>query len=290
MSELFVAEVARTTRLTPGMVRVTFAGEGLAGFHTTGIGDEYVRVHFPALDGVLHVPRIDDSGVWHYPEGVESHVEPYTIRRHDPAAGELDIDLVVHGHGRAGAWAEGARPGDTVAFGEPRGLYEPPADADAQIFVTDATGLPALARLSEQLSPTVRAIAVVEVADASHRISFGGGRVDVRWIIGRGNGVAPSAITEALRELPIADNAYVWVAGEAGELRAARQYLRHERAIPRDRYKVIGYWRDRQEQWFDRYETLDDATLASLRAALDSTEDEELRLDRYESRLAELGL
>lgn len=290
MSELHVAEVARTTWLTPGMVRVTFSGEGLAGFHTTGVGDEYVRVHFPAPCGTLHLPRIDDEGMWHYPEGVESHVEPYTIRSHNAASGEVDIDLVVHGHGRAGAWAVSAQAGDKVAFGDPRGLYEPPADATVQIFVTDATGLPALARLAEQLDAGVRAIAVVEVAEASHRLDIGDGRLDVRWIVGRGNGVGPSALTEALRELPITDDAYVWVAGEAGELRAARHYLRHERGLPRERYKVIGYWRDRQEQWLDRYETLDESTLASLRAALDSTDDEELRLDRYESRLAELGL
>lgn len=63
MNDLHVAEVTRTTWLTPGMVRVTFGGEGLAGFQTTGVGDEFVRVHFPAPDGMLHLPRVDDDGM-----------------------------------------------------------------------------------------------------------------------------------------------------------------------------------------------------------------------------------
>lgn len=290
MTDLHIAEVTRTAWITPGMVRVTFGGEGLTGFRTTGIGDEFVRVHFPASDGVLHLPRVDDDGVWHYPDGVQDHVEPYTIRRHDAASGEVDIDLVVHGHGRAGAWAAAAVPGDRVAFGDPRGLYEPPTGAVDQVFVTDATGLPALARLSEQLAPDVRAVAAVEIAEESHRLDIDAPNLSVRWIVGRGNGVGPSAITEALRALPISDECYVWVAGEAGELRAARRYLRHERGIPAERYAVIGYWRDRQEEWLERYEALDDDTLAALQAIWETDADEELRRDRYDAKLAQLGL
>lgn len=290
MSDLHVAEVARTTWLTPGMVRVTFAGEGLAAFRTTGVGDEYVRVHFPASDGALHLPHQDAQGEWHYPDGADANIQPYTIRRHDHQSGELDIDLVVHGHGRAGAWARSARPGDRVAFGDPRGLYEPPSDAAEQFFVTDATGIPAVARLAEQLAPGVRAIAAIEVADAAHRLDLGDARLQVRWIVGRGNGVAPSAMTEALRALPITASSYVWVAGEALALRDARKHLRHERGLAAHRYQVIGYWRDREEEWFERYERLDAATLAELQATWDSTADEELRRDRYDDRLAALGL
>ncbi|WP_336632694.1 MULTISPECIES: siderophore-interacting protein [unclassified Microbacterium] len=290
MTDLHIAEVTRTAWLTPGMVRVTFGGEGLTGFRTTGIGDEFVRVHFPASDGVLHLPRVDDDGVWHYPDGVQDHVEPYTIRRHDAATGEVDIDLVVHGHGRAGAWAAAAAPGDRVALGDPRGLYEPPSGAVDQVFVTDATGLPALARLSEQLAPDVRAVAAVEIAEESHRLDIDAPNLSVRWIVGRGNGVGPSAITEALRALPISDECYVWVAGEAGELRAARRYLRHDRGLPAARYAVIGYWRDRQEEWLERYEALNDDTLAALQAIWETDADEELRRDRYDAKLAQLGL
>lgn len=289
MEDLCIGEVTRTTRLTPGMVRVTLGGPGLSGFHTTGIGDEFVRVRFPGADGVLHLPTLDESGTWQEPEH-DSHIEPYTIRRHDRARGELDIDFVVHGHGRAGAWAAAARPGERVAFHSPRGLYEPPADARTQLFVTDATGIPALSRLAEQLPTGVHAVAAIEIAEASHRLDFHSDRMQVEWIVGRGNGVAPSAMTEALRALPIADDCYVWVAGEAGELREARRYLRHERGLYPRQYAVIGYWRDRQEEWLGRYDALDEATVAALAAVWDSPVDEEEKRDLYDSKLDELGL
>lgn len=286
---LFVAEVTRTAWVTPGMVRVTFGGPGLAGFTTTGVGDEFVRVRFPGPSGELMLPTRDASGTWHEPPGSDAHIEPYTIRRHDAATGEVDIDLVVHGHGRAGTWGAHARAGDRVAFGQPRGLYEPPADAELQVFVTDATGIPALARLASQLAPGVRAVAAVEIAEASHRQDLGTDRVQVEWIVGRGNGVGPSAITEALRAMPITDDCYVWVAGEAGELRDARRYLRHERGLAPAQYAVIGYWRDKQEAWLERYDSLDAATMAALQSIWDGS-DEEINRDRYDARLAELGL
>lgn len=288
--ELFVAEVTRTTRLTPGMVRVTFGGADLAAFTTTGIGDEFVRVRFPDASGHLRLPTLDEAGVWHEPEGDDSHIEPYTIRHHDRAAGEVTLDFVVHGHGKAGAWASAAAPGDRVAFNAPRGLYQPPTGAQTQLFVTDATGIPALARLAEQLPDGVQAVAAIEVAEASHRLDIGGERMQVQWIVGRGNGVGPSAITEALRAMPISAECYVWVAGEAGALRDARRYLRHERGLTPDRYDVIGYWRDRQEEWLEHYEALGTDTLTALAAIWESSDDHEQNRDRYESRLAELGL
>ncbi|GAA1322646.1 siderophore-interacting protein [Leucobacter albus] len=290
MSDLFLAEVMRTSRLTPGMVRVTFGGAGLSEFTTTGVGDEFVRVRFPGPDGELHLPTLDEAGNWREPAH-DSHIEPYTIRKHDREAGEVTIDFVVHGHGKAGAWAANALPGERVSFHAPRGLYEPPANATTQLFVTDATGIPALARLAEQLPASVHAVAAVEVAEESHRIDLGSDRLQVKWIVGRGNGVGPSAMTEALRAMPISNDCYVWVAGEAGELREARRYLRHERGLNAKQYAVIGYWRDKQEEWLEHYEALGDDTLAALAAIWDAAgDDDELKRDRYDLKLQELGL
>lgn len=287
--ELFIAEVTRTAWVTPGMVRVTFGGSGLSGFVTTSIGDEFVRVRFPGPSGTLMLPVLDAEGMWREPEGCDAHIEPYTIRRHCAETGEVDIDLVVHGHGRAANWAVHARPGDRVAFGNPRGLYEPPQNASSLIFVTDETGIPALARLAEQLQPGVHAVAAVEIADASHQQPIGDGSMHVEWIVGRGNGRGPSAMTEALRAMPITDDCYVWIAGEAGELRDARRYLRHERGLSPKQYAVIGYWRDKQEQWLERYEALAPETFEALQAIW-SGADHEANRDRYDARLAELGL
>ena len=41
------AEVTSVTRLTPGMVRIEFGGEGLDGFVSSGVGDEFLRLFLP---------------------------------------------------------------------------------------------------------------------------------------------------------------------------------------------------------------------------------------------------
>jgi NADPH-dependent ferric siderophore reductase len=288
-NDVFVAEVTRTAWVTPGMVRVTLGGSGLQHFVTTGVGDEFVRLRFPGPSGELVLPVRDESGHWKEPAGSDAHIEPYTIRRHDPVVGEVDIDLVVHGHGYAATWAANAHAGDRLAMCAPRGLYEPPADASTQLFVTDETGIPALGRLAEQLEPGVHAVAAVEIAESSHRQAIGDGRMHVEWIVGRGNGIAPSAITEALKTMPITDECYVWVAGEAGELRHARRYLRHERGLSPKQYAVIGYWRNNQEEWLERYESLSLKVSEALQAIWDGA-DEEANRDLYEARLDALGL
>ncbi|NEC24311.1 NADPH-dependent ferric siderophore reductase, contains FAD-binding and SIP domains [Streptomyces sp. Ncost-T6T-1] len=286
-----VAEVTRVTPLSPGMVRLTLHSESLRDYPSTRVGDEYVRLHFPAEDGELVLPEVGEDGDWQYPDGQYPHIQPYTLRRFDPEAAEVDIDFVLHGHGRATAWAAGATPGDRLFFGPPRSLYEAPGGAARQVFVTDATGLPALGRLLEQLDPATHAVAVVEIADASHRIELTSpARLDVRWVAGRGNGVGPSAITEILRGLDLTPGTYVWVAGESGELRSARRHLRHERKLPAEWYAVIGYWRHQQEEWLEKYRALDAETLAELNGIWDRTEDEELRRDLYEAGLERLGL
>ncbi|WP_405190869.1 siderophore-interacting protein [Streptomyces anulatus] len=286
-----VAEVARAVPLSPGMVRLTLHSESLRDYPSTRIGDEYVRVHFPPEDGELALPEVGEDGDWHYPDGQYPHIQPYTLRRFDPEAAEVDIDFVLHGHGRAGSWAARAVPGDRLLFGPPRSLYEAPGEAARQVFVTDATGLPALGRLLEQLDPATHAVAVVEIADASHRIELTSpARLDVRWVAGRGNGVGPSAITEILRGLDLTPGTYVWVAGESGELRGARRYLRHELKHPTAWYKVIGYWRHQQEEWLEKYQAIDAGAMAELNGLWDRTEDEELRRDLYEAGLERLGL
>ncbi|MYV97529.1 SIP domain-containing protein, partial [Streptomyces sp. SID3343] len=80
-----------------------------------------------------------------------------------------------------------------LGIGSPRGIYAPPAEARWQIFAADATGLPALGRLVEQLPPGTLARAIVEVPDATHEQTFEtAADVEFVWLHGCGNGVAPS--------------------------------------------------------------------------------------------------
>lgn len=287
-------EVADIRRLTPGMLRITFAGEGLEGFVSSGVGDEYLRVFLPASGHAEpNLPTATDDGYWEFADGIEpAEVRTYTVRAWDDAAGRLVIDFVVHEGGVAAAWALGASIGDVVGVNTPRGLYEPPADLRWQLLVADATGLPAALRLAEQAPEGVRTRVVLEVSDdRDEQRPELPAHVQLDWVHG-GNGHAPSRLEEIVRasEFP-AEAGYVWVAGETKVTRGVRKYLRHELKLPSTAYKVVGYWTERAEQWTERYEALPD----DVRTRLSEMWSEEGRdvedvEDEYEQTLEAHGL
>ena len=65
----------------------------------------------------------------------------YTIRRADPAAGTVDLDFVVHGHGPGARWATDAPSGRPITAVGPRGKVVPAADVDWHLFVVRRVGL-----------------------------------------------------------------------------------------------------------------------------------------------------
>ncbi|WP_328912341.1 MULTISPECIES: siderophore-interacting protein [unclassified Streptomyces] len=292
------AVVARVRPLTTTMVRVTFHGEGLAAFTSTGVGDEYVRLFFPHGPDRTDVslPDPTDNGGWRTPEGrPTAPVRTYTIRSARPEAGEIDVDFVLHGHGTASGWAAAARPGDVIGLNSPTGLYSPPADLAWQVLVSDLSGLPAVGRLIENSPDRVTTRAVLEVPDPSC-VQPLPDRHGVRatWTYG-GNGHGPSRLAELVGAAipPGTDltGGYVWVAGQTDALRAVRRYLRKELRLPAERFKVVGYWMPDGDSWTRRYEALP----AAVRSELDSMwhnpadEPEDLTI-QYEDRLSKLGL
>ncbi|MGU3493335.1 siderophore-interacting protein [Xanthobacteraceae bacterium A53D] len=241
------ATVVQRRLLTPGMVRLTFAGEGLSAFRSTGIGDEYIRLFFPdAATGIVALPAIDDEGRWTFPEtGPPVRYATYTVRRFDEAARELDVDFVVHEGGLASEWAQTAGPGDRIVINNPRGLYEPPAGCCWQVLMADATGLPALCRLLEQTPAHVASRVIIEVAESGHEqdLPFHP-RAEVTWVHGTGNGLCGSRLAQLFPEIPLpAEGAgYLWVAGEQATARAIRKQARKTPAFSADRAKVVAYW------------------------------------------------
>ena len=204
---LVFGEVLHKEYVTPGMVRIVFGGEELTAFETTGTGDEYLRLHFPVPATGKFVSTGGRSGCTArlaIPGGRGTVPVPgrTPCDGFDSETSRMTIDFVVHEGGIASDWAQKAEIGDKLAIGESRGLYEPPADARWQVFVADATGLPALGRLIEQLPAGMSAKAIVEVVDESHKQQItSSADVEFIWLVGSGNGVAPSKLPDAVRAM-----------------------------------------------------------------------------------------
>ncbi|RYB95918.1 siderophore-interacting protein [Nocardioides oleivorans] len=289
------AEVVRVEELAPWLRRVVLGGAGLADFESTGVGDEYLRVMFPPEgETEPRLPVVED-GVFDFAQVDLALLRTYTVRDHDPVAGEVTIDFVVHDGGVASTWARGAEPGDVVGLNSPTAMYDAPADLVWQVLAADAAALPALSRIIENTPVGVRTRVVLELPDADTEVplpSHPGLDPDsdvVRIVSGNGHG--PSRLPEVVESLTRPDGVgYVWVAGESKALRGVRKHLRHALGLPASAYKSVGYWIEDAEKWREDYDALDADTKAALDALWESDRDEEDIEDEYDARLTALGL
>lgn len=239
-------QVRRTARLSPYMVRVTLAGDDLAGFVSASF-DDHVKIFLPAEAGAVPaLPQVGPRGpAW--PEGVPRPVaRDYTPGRYDPEAGELDLDFVLHGHGPAATWAAQARAGQYLGVAGPRGSFVIPHEYDWHLLIGDETALPAIARRLAELPRGTRVLAVIEVRHAAAQLPLPS-EADVRlqWVrCGVDMADGSSALERAVRRLHLPEGeGYVWAAGESAAIRAIRQHLVGERGIDKSRIRAASYWR-----------------------------------------------
>lgn len=247
------AEVLRTERISPHMVRVVFGGDGLDGFELSGCTDHYVKICF-APEGADYPHPFDMARIREeQPRELWPTTRTYTVRSWDPAARELAIDFVVHGdEGLAGPWALRAVPGERMTLLGPGGGYAPDASADWHLLVGDESALPAIAASLERMPAGAVAHTFVEVADAAdeQKIVTPDG-VAVTWLH-RGERPVGEALIAAVTALEFpAGEVQAFVHGEAGFVKEIRRHLRLDRAVPLSRLSVSGYWRlgQNDEAW-----------------------------------------
>ena len=100
---VFRAEVVRVEDLSASLRRIVFGGPGPGrSSRRSGSPDEYLRVTSsrPAGQTEPVLPTVVD-GVLDYGSIDMDLLRTYTVRRHDPAAGEVTIDF-VHARPRRG--------------------------------------------------------------------------------------------------------------------------------------------------------------------------------------------
>ncbi len=237
-------EVKRIEQISSGLVRVTFTGEDLAGFHSY-VPDEHVRLIFPDEDGGLRLPRRDGLALeW----GTQRPVSrEYTVRRFNAEDRELDIDFAIHPGGLASDWALSVTPGTPMHIAGPPGGVVVPTTYDKYLFAGDITALPAIARWLEWLPRETSGWAFIEVRASDEEIAIDAPPgFAVHWVH-RGD-TAPGtgdALEKAVRtvEVPAGERVYAWIAGEAGVLRPLRRWVRTELGLGPEDFLIAGYWK-----------------------------------------------
>jgi len=221
-------EVRAVERITPGFVRITLGGEDLAGYVSAGY-DDHSKLFFPAPG--KDRPEMEGAPV----------MRDYTPRRYDAARGELVFEIALHGEGPASDWAAGARLGQFLGVGGPRGSFVVEGDFDWYLLIGDESALPAISRRLEELPASARAVVVVEVADAGEERELAAPAETTVYWVHRDKG---QALLEAVSGLEFpAGEPYAFVACEGGVAKEIRRHLLEVRGLDKRWVKAAGYWR-----------------------------------------------
>ena len=238
-------QVAARREIVPGIVRITFTGDDLAGFEAPGPSD-HVKLFFPdPTTGDLHAPTMTPEGPVR-PEGVALITRDYTPFEFRDADGdapaELDVDLVLHGSdGPASAWASRAAAGDELAVLGPRGSHFLPEGVGDATLVVDASALPAAARFARDFAAAGVPVRVLAFVSGDEQRDYPVTGADaVEWFVGPD---AAETVLARLRELDFDGSSFVFLAGEAGALVPMRRHLRRELGLAAVQVQASGYWK-----------------------------------------------
>lgn len=247
------------------MRRITFGGDGLADFRSSGSADERVLVSFP-----LHPP----------------HARSYTVRHWTASTGEVEIDFVLHGHGGAAAWAAAAEPGDHVHISTASGWFSPPPDRRWLLLVADHAAIPAMGRILEEAPAGLPIRVVAHVPGPQERqVVTTRAEVEYRWI-----DHPDDVIGELAGAVLPPGPGYLWCAVEARSARRIRAHLRHTVGIPATHMHVMGYWREDKENWERRYAAVADRIDAAMGEAMTAGKDFEAVRDAVDDAMEREGL
>jgi NADPH-dependent ferric siderophore reductase len=287
------ATVVATTDLTARLRRIMLEVPDLARLGLPDVADAAVGVYFPSItsSGERVAPPAMElrDGVWAYhdesPEG-----RNYSVRHRD--GDQLTLDVFLHERGVGASWARTTSAGEQVVLSHARSWYRPPTDTDWQLLVADLAGLPAAARIIDELPSDMAVTAIVEVGDDDD-LTYLPNRRNVRTIasVGTGNGIGPSTLATLVQAHPVPPGrGYCWFAGEAAESRAVRKYFRTTHGWTIDQFDIIGYWRFDSETWDARFELVADDVLAVYERALADGKGDKVASEEFDEALERAGL
>ena len=261
-------KVVRREELTSHMFRVVLGGSGFGTFTPSKFTDSYVKLVFVGddVDMASLPPPLTLDSFADLPPAKQPVVRTLTVRRADPAAREIAIDVVVHGeHGAAGLWAATAEPGQPVYLMGPSGAYAPDPAADWHLLAGDETALPAISVALEALPANAIGQAFIEIAGPEDEIPltapqgvridwiYRGGRAD---LIGEDRAGDFAPLIEAVKSAPwLPGQVHAFVHGEAqAVMHNLRPYIRKDREVDAKWASISGYWRrGRTEETFRQW-------------------------------------
>ena len=231
--------VSRAVRLTPNMIRVTFAGPELEGI-PAGREGANCKLMLPALG------QDREAFSAQLTEGPRPTTRTYTVRHFREDELELDIDFAMHeGEGPATAWARSAGPGSFCGFAGPSQTKVAHFLAYWYLVAGDMSALPVAAATLEAMPRNAKGVAIFEITSEADRQDIAAPEgVRMHWRLHPDPKVPSGAQESFVRALDWPEGrVQTCIAGESGVIKALRTFLHKEKALPRDDTYISGYWK-----------------------------------------------
>lgn len=239
--------VIRKEYITPHYIRIFLTGENVPLIANTTIGVNNKILVPPTGVDKIHFPEFDyDKMQWKpQPEEIRPSVRTYTHRGIDLDKNEIWIDFVAHGdEGPASAWAIAAKKGDLLGILMKDGKTELYAKADNYFLVADATGIPVIASILEDLPSTAEGICILEVdskidEQKLHTLA----NIKFIWIHNENPQKSSQLAEVAKQQILPEESRSGYIAAEFSTVKEIRRYLRKEKLWKQEELYAYSYWK-----------------------------------------------
>lgn len=240
-------KVSRKEFITPHYIRVHLTGEKVSLFENTTVGVNNKILIPPRGCDRIYFPEFDDEKKRWKPQSPEVRpaIRTYTHRGIDLKANEIWIDFVAHGdEGPASAWAISAKPGDVLGVMMKDGKSELYARAENYLLVADATGIPVLAAILEDLPETAKGVCIIEVHGKEDEQQLQTqAEVSFIWLHNKHPQMGSQLAEEVKRQILPEANRFAYVAAEFSTVKDIRHYLRKEKDWQQKELYAYSYWK-----------------------------------------------
>lgn len=223
--------------ITPHLIRVVFEID-------ESQAELLASVHSGSNNKIFIPSSSEDSN--------EPLVRTYTNRKIDLKNRELTVDFVSHGdHAPASAWALKTVPGDSLEIGMKESTRPLVPDADFYLLVGDATALPVICSIVEQLPSYVAAKVILEVHGKEDELVLcSAADISMEWLH-NSQPEKGSRLAEYTRKVvfpPGVLKEYVYIAAEYTTVRELRDYFKGTLQWDSHGIYACSYWKAGQSE------------------------------------------